>query len=102
MKWIVSAHEEDGHLEEFRVLGWSLDRPDIEFQISKEVILYAMSKGVKYKTAYLEFGNYGINDYGRYVEGADVITVENADGTYDLKTKKNDIIIDNLGEIQKF
>jgi len=96
MKWIVSVHEaKDGHLEEFRVLGWSLDRPDIEFQWSKQVIVKAILEGREYRTAIK-------NEDGEFVEGSDVIVVEHEDGDYDLRTKANDVIEDNLGELPRF
>jgi len=94
MKWIVSVHEKNGHLEEFRVLGWSLDRPDIEFQFDKKIIVNAIKNGAEYKTAYLQFG--------KFVEGSEVTVIENRDGSCELRTKKNDMIIDNLGEMKRF
>jgi hypothetical protein len=94
MKWIVSVHEKNGHLEQFRVLGWSLDRPDIEFQFSKNIIVNAIKRGSEYKTAFLVAG--------KFVEGSDVVLVEHKDGTCDLRTKCNGKILDNLSSLQKF
>jgi hypothetical protein len=94
MKWIVSVHEENGHLEQFRVLGWSLDRPDIEFQFSKKIIVDAIKRGSEYRTAFFVGG--------QFVEGSDVVLVEHKDGTTDLRTMNNGKIADNLGSLQKF
>lgn len=94
MKWIVSTYERNEQLDEFRVLAWSLDHPEIEFQWSKNHIINSINSGKEFKTAYLE--------KNKYVEGSNVIVIENEDGSQELRTKKNDLIVDNLGELPKF
>lgn len=91
MKWIVGVSEQNGRLNEFKVLGWSLDRKDIMFQFSRETVVNTIKKGSKYRTAYL-------GEDGEYIEGSEVLLVEE----FGLRTKSNDVVEDNLSELPKF
>jgi len=91
MKYIVSVQERNGKLDEFKVLGWSLDRPDIMFQFSQETVVNSIKNGIEYRTAYLD-------ENGEYVDGSEVILVDG----FGLRTKRNDVVDDKLSELPKF
>ena len=91
--YIVGVHKEDNKITELKVV-YSLERPDIEFQWSVDVVAKGILKGNSKKTAYKI-----TDDYLRV--GSDVCVIE-TDGTYELRTKANDILVDNLGELPNF
>ena len=88
MNWIVAVREKDGKVNELKMLIWSLDRPDIEYTITKKSVIANIKSG--FKTAFLE--------KGVYKPGADVVVFDEDD----LRTKQNGVIYDNLGKLPKF
>ena len=84
----------------FKVI-YSIERKDIEFIWSREVIINAIKKGHKYKTVFLE--------KNKLVEGADIHlheSFETKNGRIHhpnyLMTIKNDKFEDNLSELPNF
>jgi len=92
--YIVGVHKEDNKIKELDVI-YSLDRPDIEFQWSVDVVAKGILKGNAKRTAYWTYDKktgHSLND------GSDVFVVETNDG-YELRTSSNGELIDNLGEL---
>lgn len=91
--YVIAAHEKNGELVEFKEI-YALDRPEIEFQFSKDVIIYGIRNGKKLKTAYWKY-----ND-GKpcLVEGSEIIVTKNGN----LRTTSNGFISDNLTSLSRY
>lgn len=91
--YIVAAHEKNGALTEFKQV-YSLDRPDIEFQFSKETIIYGMKLGNRKMTAFWKI----IDGKPTLVEGQEITICK--DGN--LRTINDDDVVNNLSSLPKF
>jgi hypothetical protein len=91
--YVIAAHEKNGELVEFRQV-YDLKHPEMEFQFSKDVIVYGIRNGNKKKTAYWKY------DDGKpcLVEGSEIVVTK--DGN--LRTLSNDVISDNLTSLSRY
>ncbi|MCK9416679.1 hypothetical protein M0Q97_08490 [Candidatus Dojkabacteria bacterium] len=91
--YVIAAHEKNGELVEFKQV-YDLNHPEIEFQFSKDVIIYSIQNGNKLKTAYWKY------DDGKpcLVEGSEIVVTKDNN----LRTLSNGVISDNLSSLSRY